>query len=465
MSKYNKYIICILITLFIGIPGLNTGVFWDNITFISQMGNALYENGVFHWGSIPIEHDPGHPPFMASIMAIMWKLFGKSLLVSHIILWPFVFGILCQLYNLCSYYLESNRLKCFAVVFIVLDTTFLSHISSIDIEIPQLFFTLLVVNNILYHKNKALKCFYLILLSLVSMRGMMLCFGIFIVDSILYYSYNRKTTEFFKDNILIYVLAAIPSIIYIAWRLLDKGWLISNPYEMWGNSTSFDSVYDFIRNTCWNLLVVGHRYVDFGRIIPILLIIYTFFFKREIFTQKLKNLLVISFFSVSVVIAVSLVIKNNIDHRYFIISFIALNLLAFILVSHYKHRVMLYTMLFVSLLSGSFYVYPDRIAEQWDSTMAYYPYWKLRSQALTYMEEQHIPIERTATFFPNHSVDEVELNNDKRTFQTFDSNNDYVFFSNVLVMYDDEYYSVMNDYVLVKQFKKMGIRVEIRKRK
>ena len=297
------------------------------------------------------------------------------------------------------------------------------------------------------------------------MRGMMLSLGMFIIDAIFYSQNNGKIKDFVRNNILIYIFAAVPSILFIAWRLLDKGWLISNPYEAWGNSTSFDSANDFIKNICWNLLIIGHRYVDFGRIIPITLIIFTLFFKREFFTQKLKGLLVISLFSVSVVLLISIGIKNTINHRYLIISFIALDLLSFLLVSQYKHRIALYTLLFVSMFSGSFYIYPDRISEMRDSTMAHYPYWNLRRQALKYMEEHNISIERTATFFPNCSIDEVDLNNDRRKFQSFDSNNDYVFFSNVLVIYDDEYNSVINDYVLVKQFKENGIRVEIRKRK
>lgn len=73
-----RILFCSIITLFIGILGLDTGVYWDNITFVSQMGNALFDNGILKWGCIPVEHDPGHPPLMATIMAVSWKL-----LVNH----------------------------------------------------------------------------------------------------------------------------------------------------------------------------------------------------------------------------------------------------------------------------------------------------------------------------------------------------------------------------------------------
>ena len=74
-----KIIFSLITTVIIGVIGLNTGVFWDNVIFISQMGDALYHHGILSWGSIPVEHDPGHPPFVASIMVLFWYIFGKSL--------------------------------------------------------------------------------------------------------------------------------------------------------------------------------------------------------------------------------------------------------------------------------------------------------------------------------------------------------------------------------------------------
>ena len=99
-----KILIFGLLTLLIGVAGLQTGIFWDNTTFVSAMGNALYENGIFAWGSIPTATDPGHPPFIATLMAASWSIFGRSLMVSHLVLLPFVFGILWQVWDLCSYY-------------------------------------------------------------------------------------------------------------------------------------------------------------------------------------------------------------------------------------------------------------------------------------------------------------------------------------------------------------------------
>ena len=87
-----KIIILLLISTAIFISSL-IGIFWDSVLFASKMGNALFSNGIFNWKAIPIEIDPGHPPFLATLMAATWTLFGKSLAVSHLIMWPFVFSL------------------------------------------------------------------------------------------------------------------------------------------------------------------------------------------------------------------------------------------------------------------------------------------------------------------------------------------------------------------------------------
>ena len=44
------------------------GFFWDNTIFGYQMGNHLYNNGLFNF-NFPDSFDPGHPPFLALLLA------------------------------------------------------------------------------------------------------------------------------------------------------------------------------------------------------------------------------------------------------------------------------------------------------------------------------------------------------------------------------------------------------------
>jgi len=88
--------ILLILTAVIILSSLQFGIFWESVLFVSKMGNPLFENRIFNWRSIPIDSDPGHPPFLATLMAASWTLFGKKLIVSHLMMFPFVFGLLWQ---------------------------------------------------------------------------------------------------------------------------------------------------------------------------------------------------------------------------------------------------------------------------------------------------------------------------------------------------------------------------------
>ncbi|MBL0080448.1 MAG: hypothetical protein IPP53_15465 [Bacteroidetes bacterium] len=64
----------------------NNPFFWDTV-LTSKIAQYFYENG-FGNLIVPIDLDAGHPPFFQIYLSILWKLFGKSLLVSHLAMLP-----------------------------------------------------------------------------------------------------------------------------------------------------------------------------------------------------------------------------------------------------------------------------------------------------------------------------------------------------------------------------------------
>lgn len=326
-------IVFLSFTLFSYLITWNNPIFWDNITFISDMGNALYENGIFNWLSITPEIDPGHPPFMAFLVTLVWSVFGKSLWVTHILMLPFVYGFLLQLSKFIAYFFKDKVLKIAAFILVLIDPTLLAQLVSVNPEVPLLFFFFLALNGILY-KNNTLKIIGLMLVSIVSYRGMMLGVGLFIVDLLLHVIHRRESIfSFFKiKTIIIYIISSIPAACYIGWRLVYKGWLISNPLQPWGSATDYTDNSGFTLNFLRNVLVLVHRYVDFGRIFLFLIIIYICFrFWKKIDFTKIRPLLIISTGSVIIIIITSLSINNPMGHRYFIPSYLGFALMAFVL--------------------------------------------------------------------------------------------------------------------------------------
>ena len=149
-------------------------------------------------------------------------------------------------------------------------------------------------------------------------------------------------------------------------------------------------------------------------------------------------------------------------HRYFIPSYLSFSLLTFIILNQFKRKHFIYFILFGSLLLGNFIVYPKKISQGWDASLAHLPYWKLRKKAIDFLDKDGITINETATFFPNRTkIDNIDLNNDYRSFITFSGNEEYVFYSNVFNVSDEDLLAIETKYRLIKRFEKNRVFIEI----
>ncbi|MHA7057828.1 hypothetical protein ACWGOQ_0011445 [Aquimarina sp. M1] len=466
--KYRELGFLLTLSVFIVLFSLDIGMFWDNVLYGSKIGDHLFQESPFNWESIPLYIDNGHPPFLATLLAISWELFGKSLATSHWIMLPFIFGLLSQLYYFICFFIKGKYLKLIAFIFVIADPTLLSQFVLVGPEIIQLFFFFLALNSIM-RNNTYLKIIGLSFLGIITFRGMMLCSGLFIIDILLFTLIKKQKLKHFfsKEIILTYLIASIPACVYIFWRYLTKGWIISHPLEIWGNALEFSSINDFLRNFGRNILVLGYQFTDFGRIVLLLFILITFYIKRKkINWAEYNYLLIISIFSTITIYSTSLILRNTMGHRYYIISYLSFALLSFILIKEYKMKKIIFSGMLGSLVLGNFIVYPDSFAQGWDSSLAHLSYWGIRKEAIHYMDQHKLPIIKTASFFPNDtSIDHIDLNGDMRTFKNFSGNEIYVFYSNVYNLSDMELQELDKNYYPLKSFKKNNVRIEIMKKK
>jgi hypothetical protein len=319
----NIKVLILIITIIIFFLSKDIGIFWDNVLFISKMGGYLYEHNIFNW-LLPDSIDPGHPPFTGFLNSFGWKLLGKKLWVSHLIMIPFIYGLLYQVFLLISYYVKEYKLRFFAFLLILADPTFLAHLFYVTPEPVQLFFFFLTINSILRNKFY-LKTLGLSFLGIVSFRGMMLCAGIFIFDLTRALIINKKTLKDFllnKEIIISYLIGAIPAVSFILWHYLSKGWIFTHSDSPWAGTNDFVDIKSFF----FNLIVISHRYMDFGRVGIMMFIAIMLLFRYNYFKDSnIKELLLLAISSVLIIIIVSLCIVNPMGHRYFIVSFIAFN--------------------------------------------------------------------------------------------------------------------------------------------
>ena len=80
---------------------------------------------------LPDRMDSGHIPSFGMYIAFFWKLFGRTLLVSHLAMLPFVLLLLWQTHKLVSYFFEG-QLRGIAFLLILLDTCLLGQLTLVS---------------------------------------------------------------------------------------------------------------------------------------------------------------------------------------------------------------------------------------------------------------------------------------------------------------------------------------------
>ena len=438
------------------------GFFWDNTIFGYQMGNHLYNNGLFNF-NFPDSFDPGHPPFLAILLATSWKLLGRTLLVSHAVLLPFIYGVFVQIYLFSKNYTLKPQHTFLAFILLIADPTLDAQLILIGPEVIHIFFFFLTINAIIKDNSK-LKTIGLFFLGIVSFRGMLLVSGIVLFEvSRHIWIYKKSFISFFsKKNISTYTIGALPAIAYVIWRLATKGWLQTNPNSTYSVYWHYVNLSDFGRN----IIVLIHRYADFGRVAIYLFIGYMLISQKESLSNKKdQELLLLGITSVITIIIISLLATNPFGHRYFIVSFMAFSMLAYRLLLNINRKKN-YIILLTFLITGNLWIYPEKISQGWDASLAHIPYFNLRTKAISYLNSEHIEISNTATFSPNHGyVDQTDLSGNMNQFSTFTGEQAFVFYSNVFNLSDEDYISLEKDYKLIKRFSKGSVYIDVLKLK
>jgi len=239
--------------------------YWDNIVQLSVPANWFYEHG-FGTLFLPDEISTGHPPFVGMYLALLWKVFGRSLLISHLAMLPFVFGLLWQLHEFIrNIGVKEQALTVILLGFVVLDATFLAQLSLITFDIIHLFLFFLGVNAIITRQNKLLAIAFAFL-TIVSLRAAISAGGLLIFNVLLDHFHQHK--KFRIQNYTKFIPGILTLALFLVLFKLHKGWMIHNTVsQAWSDSSALASGTQVIRNT----VLFGWRLVDFGRIGALLL--------------------------------------------------------------------------------------------------------------------------------------------------------------------------------------------------
>ncbi|PCH92475.1 MAG: hypothetical protein COB85_08100, partial [Bacteroidetes bacterium] len=371
--------------------------FWDTIHQASTHAHWYFETNF----SQLIFPDSGNPPLFGIYLALIWKIFGKSLLVSHFAMLPLLIGIVFQLHRLVVRFFNTSRLWQAGVMLVVMvEATFLGQSVLVSPDIALLFLYLLCLNEVL-GRRKLLLILALIGLASMRLRGSMAFLAIFIIDILL------NTLEFDKSRILKYnnwrdVLKTLvkvskpylPAVLILStwyiYHYMETGWMIYHENSSWKGS--------FTRNTDLNeymhsIKMLIWLFVDYGKFtlwISLGVILLLRFRKKLALDSNAIWLLIFTLIPFLIISPTKLFFVGLMGSRYYLPVFVFFSLFTLYLIVNLRSTILkytLYSVLVISLFTGNLWIYPERISQNWDSTLAHLPYYSLRQKMINYIDE------------------------------------------------------------------------------
>jgi hypothetical protein len=460
--------------------------FWDTVQLGSKHAHFFYENGL-RWLPLPEQIDSGHPPVFGFYLAHIWSFFGKTLPASHWAMLPFLLLNIWLLYRL-GLRLGGERWAFWLVPLVLLDPVMASQSTLVSPDVVLVCGFLFAVEGIL-GKNKTFATVGILMLCMISVRGMMTAGAIFTWQFFLSFWKNlpalrslvvrtdansvSKNWDWAKEWMR-NAIPFLPGFAFAAWFLWwhkeATGWVGLHPNSPWMPTFVPAKGFELIRN----LAVIGWRWLDFGRVFEWLILSWLVW---KNWPLKKMNPAALDLLLLLVCLAVflspsALLFKNVSAHRYSLPGFLALHFLVFQMFAHWKSEIgnkkLVLPFLMLALALGNLWIYPRGVAMGWDATLAHHSYHVLRAEAVAFLEKEKIDFQTVGSYFPNLNTGEnTALNGDERRFVEVDfSRNAYVLASNVFNDISDADDAILRrDWNLLRKWQHAGVWVEIYQRK
>lgn len=407
--------------------------FWDTVQLSAKQALWFYENG-FNSLLLPNELDSGHPPLMGIYLAAVWSLFGKSLAAAHWAMFPFIVGINFLLYSLIRLAVQSEKNIFWLLFLFWLDPVLAGQMFLVSPDLILVFGFLLVLHGFQTNRSGYV-VIGVFVLSLISMRGMMTVFGLFLYE--MWSNRPGNLSQLFRQS-LKYVPGVGLSLAFLGWHYWQKGWIGYHGDSPW--APSFSGIGE-AAGLFKNAIILLWRIVDFGRLF--LLLGLGILWYRLPRTNALIRLFALPFFLALVFFPVVVGYAHLSAHRYFLPFFLSLTLVFIHLLGQLRFSAYAKKIAWLALTGlalGNLWVYPPAIAQGWDATLAHVPYYRLRQKMLEYMESEGIEPDSTGTAFPEIGpLDHRDLSEDKRGMLEKDlERQSFVFYANIMNDFTDE---------------------------
>lgn len=494
LLKNNYFYLYLIIAVyaFITISSLDHCYFWDNIQQTSKEAHWFYKTdfstvllpSYTEYSFLPQEGKSDitgtgyHPPLAGIVTAALWKVFGVNLYVSHL----FIF--------LCSILLLINTFKIFKKLFPnklfgifmllpLLDSAFLTQLMCATPDIILITSFVVCLRAIIENKKTMLSISF-VFLCLINGRGVFAGVLLFI-----FYWFHKIVIlkeKVSANSILRDILPFLPALIllgsYFIYYFMNRGWFFSS-----GESSSPWSEHykrpDSVGRIIKNIVVCIFMMTENGKIV-IWLIVAVLFFKIRFskntavkrFTEKEKTYIFL--FSLFVLLYLSLAIftQASMGARYNMPANFLLVILFYLFSEKLNiKRIYGYSfLLIVIVLSGNFfiYLYPEKTAKSWDTTLGHLPFYELRDECFDYLEVNNIAYEDVSSgfcIFGNQTY--IDLKPEYRyIYDADDSERTYMLYSNISNWNDKSIDEIKDTrkWSLIKDFRRGAVFITLYKK-
>lgn len=418
--------------------------FWDNIQQISKEAHWFYQNN-FSSLIIPIQNSGNetiatgyHPPLMGIMTAVLWKIFGYHLWVSHFFVFCWFFILLYQTIKLLQL-IFPQKYASGALIIVLLEATVLTQFAIASPDFILLTAFVICLRAILEQK-KFLLSVGLIFLCGINARGLLTGIALFFTNYYYLYLQSEKkhTFECLKKSFIPFLPTLLLLIAYYYLYFKINGWFFADSSE--AGHYSLPANFSMIIKHFFEFII---RLIENGRIVVWGVAFYLFILiiRGKIQTSIKDNVLIFCFlFLMAEYLVLVFTTRMPFSGRYFIPLFFVLTLITLSGIIHFfDHRKIKITFVVILLfeLTGHFWIYPEKIAQSWDSTLAHLPYYELRKKCFDYIDQQKINYEKiSAGFCLYGDRGYIELQHaGKKVNDQF--NNEYFIYSNISNIADE----------------------------
>ncbi len=469
--NYIPYIVIVIVYVTIRIFTLNNCFFWDNIQQVSNEAHWFYLND-FKSLFIPkldatlgISATGYHPPLMGITTALLWKTFGYHLWTHHIflVLWGII--LTYNLHKVLSNFFQGKYIS-WILTIILFESALISQfvVSSPDF----ILFTAFVVSfrAIIEHK-KYLLTVGLFFLCCINMRGVFAGLILYIVNHYYVHLLDNHQTIRLKTIIqtsLPYLPVFFILTAYFSYYLFLNGWFFTN--------SAYSSHYvipDSLSRILKHLAEFGIRTLENGRffvwILGVILVIKILQKKIEL-TNEIKVVLLCLVLLNGLYFLFVFISQMAFSARYFMPQYFLM--IIFVLwgvIKLYppKKIKLLFALILLFHITGNLWVYPDKIAKSWDTTLSHLSYYRLREKCFEYLDcHQYDYNEVSAGFCLYGNRKYIELIGENKKIG-HDPNRKYFIYSNISNLEDDFVDDIKDPqkWHLIKTFKKNFIEISL----